>query len=79
MAGGRKKSASSSPPMLIRADGSMLSLSFVNRVNVVPGDTIWVEEKAEQVGWLRLFKDWSQIIYQFGFGAAGFKILQGGL
>lgn len=79
MASGRKKSASSSPPMLIRADGSMLSLSFVNRVNVVPGDTIWVEEKAEQVGWLRLFKDWSQIIYQFGFGAAGFKILQGGL
>ncbi|MGV0960722.1 MAG: SLBB domain-containing protein [Limnohabitans sp.] len=79
MAGGRKKAASSSPPVLIRADGSMLNLSFINRVDVAPGDTIWVEEKAEQVGWLRLFKDWSQIIYQFGFGAAGFKILQGGL
>ncbi|WP_146182748.1 SLBB domain-containing protein [Limnohabitans sp. Jir72] len=79
MAGGRKKIASSSPPMLIRADGSMLRLSFVNNTNVAPGDTIWVEEKEEQVGWLRLIKDWSQIIYQFGFGAAGFKILQGGL
>lgn len=79
MAGGRKKIASNSPPLLIRADGSTLSLSFVNQVNVAPGDTIWVEEKAEQVGWLRLFKDWSQIVYQFGFGAAGFKILQGGL
>ena len=79
MAGGRKKIAASSPPILIRADGSMLRLSFVNRVHVAPGDTIWVEEKEEQVGWIRLFKDWSQIIYQFGFGAAGFKILQGGL
>lgn len=77
--------------MLIRADGSVianrahsslfgLGLSRFVSQKVYPGDSIFVPETVDKRSPYTLFiqgaKDWSQLFYQFGLGAAAIKTLR---
>jgi protein involved in polysaccharide export with SLBB domain len=73
--------------ILIRADGSAISSeSALWRSNktmatvVMPGDTIIMPEKVDkETSWnaaVRNAKDYTQILYQLGLGAAAFKSLR---
>ena len=42
---------------------------------VQPGDTLVVPLKPEKSSFIKNAKDWTQIFYQFGIGAAGIKAL----
>ena len=50
------------------------------RQPVYPGDSIFVPEKIDRrTGYTRFIigaKDWTQLVYQFGLGAAAFKVLR---
>jgi protein involved in polysaccharide export with SLBB domain len=73
---------------IVRADGSVVhardySNLFSNgfgAVNLMPGDTVVVPEKLDRTtkltAFLRGAKDWTQILYQFGLGAAAFHTLK---
>jgi protein involved in polysaccharide export with SLBB domain len=77
--------ANTSGVILMRADGSALTnqSSWRNEVlysKVMPGDTIVMPEKLDrESGWsvlLRNTKDFTQILYQLGLGAAAIKTLR---
>ncbi len=72
---------------VLRVDGSILSADStswfqrgVGSVEVMPGDTIVVPEKINaETGWTRFVggvKEWSQILANFGLGAAAIKVLR---
>jgi len=72
--------------ILVRADGSALSSqrfwggNDVLNAQVLPGDTIVMPEKFDrESGWsqtLRNAKDFTQVLYQLGLGAAAIKTLR---
>ncbi len=70
-------SANESWIYIVRADGSLVRERDA-RPALLPGDTIIVPEKVDRVGVVRRLKDWTQVLYQFGLGAAGLKILKDG-
>jgi len=83
LAGGPRKQADKSSIYVLRANGSVLSAAqsgflagSINRVRLMPGDAIVVPENFERTTWMRDIKDWTQILYQFGLGAAALKVLQ---
>lgn len=82
LAGGETASADGSQIYLIRADGTARSertSGWVRRLGGVPvnaGDTIVVPEVSGRTSWTQTFKEWTTILYQFGLGAAGLKVLQ---
>lgn len=76
LAGGRRPSARSNA-LVIRPDGTLADVSRLRDSDMVPGDTILVEEDTERVSWTRRLKDIGQIVYQFGLGAAGARVVQG--
>jgi hypothetical protein len=43
----------------------------------MPGDAIIVPEDYERTTWAKDLREWSQIFYQFGLGAAALKTLRG--
>ncbi|MCX7144328.1 MAG: hypothetical protein NT123_25515, partial [Proteobacteria bacterium] len=43
---------------------------------LMPGDTIVVPEDFERVTWTKVLKDYGQILYQFGLGAAALKVIK---
>jgi putative transcriptional regulator len=47
-----------------------------NRARLMPGDAIVVPEDFDRTTFTRNLKDWTQILYQFGLGAAAIKILR---
>jgi len=72
---------------IVRADGTVLHASRrgwwfdgLERVELMPGDTLVVPEKGNRetfwTGFTRGLKDWSQILYQFGLSAAAIKTLR---
>lgn len=65
--------ADRSETYLVRPNGSFIRAR--NREVLVAGDTIVVPEKVDRVTAVRRLKDWTQVLYQFGLGAAGVKIL----
>lgn len=65
--------ADGSGTYLIRPDGSFLLAS--GRVRLQPGDTIVVPEKVDRETAVRRMKDWTQVVYQLGLGAAGLNLL----
>lgn len=78
-------SADISGAILVRSDGSALSNQsyWINDVliaQVLPGDTIVIPEKFDrESGWsqtLRNAKDFTQVLYQLGLGAAAIKTLR---
>jgi hypothetical protein len=82
-AGGPRKEADRSSMYIIRADGSVMSrrqsgfiVSNLGGVRPMPGDTIVVPEDFQRTSWVKELKDWSQILYQFGLGAAALKVIK---
>jgi len=84
LAGGPRKQADRSSIYLLRANGSVVSARqsgffFSNSINSqrpLPGDAIIVPEDFERTTWMKDLRDWSQIFYQFGLGAAALKVLK---
>ncbi|WP_231137279.1 SLBB domain-containing protein [Chromobacterium paludis] len=80
LAGGINPSGDQSATYLLRADGTAVGngswLSSVGSQRVNPGDTIVVPEKLERSSWTQSLKEWTTILYQFGLGAAGLKVLK---
>lgn len=83
LAGGARKQADKASIYVLRANGSVVSAGqsgFFSRsiggVRLMPGDAIVVPEDFERTTWMRDLKDWTQIIYQFGLGAAALKVLK---
>ena len=81
-AGGPTNDADKSSLYVLRADGSVISKQQggwfgrgFNGERINPGDAIIVPEDLEKVSWIREFKDWTQIFYQFALGAVGLKVL----
>lgn len=58
---------------LIRADGTFTEAK--KNMTLLPGDTLVVPEKVDRQRFVSRLKDWTQILYQFGLGAAGLAIL----
>lgn len=84
-AGGVTKDGDKKSIYVIRADGSVLSKSQkgwfgsgnFDGLTLSPGDTIVVPEEFDKTSFVKNFKDWTQIFYQFGLGAAGLRVLRG--
>lgn len=81
-AGGTTKDADEKHAYVLKADGSVLSrqqsgwLSGFDGQRLMPGDTIVVPEQTDKTSWVKDLKDWTQILYQFGLGAAAIKVLK---
>jgi len=82
-AGGPRREADEKSIFVIRADGSVVSrrqsgffLGSLGSLKPMPGDAIVVPEDFERTTWVRTLKDWSQIFYQFGLGAAAIQVLK---
>ena len=82
-AGGPTKDADKSSIYVLRADGSVLSRrqggwlsSGLDSKQLMPGDSIVVPEELDKTSVMRNLKDISQILYQFGLGAAALKVLR---
>jgi hypothetical protein len=72
---------------VLRADGSIASRRVgawgragVGALRLSPGDTIVVPEKVDRetkyAAFMRGLKDWTQVVYQLGLGAAAIKVLR---
>lgn len=79
LAGGPTRSADSGSIFMIRANGSVVSnprggfFSYgrgVDDVKAEAGDTIFVPDEIDRTTWVQDLKDWTQIVYQLGLGAA---------
>ena len=87
LAGGPTRGADQGSVFVIRANGSVVSSPqgkgwFVSRrdlgtVRAEPGDTVFVPEEINKTTFVQDAKDWTQILYQFGLGLAGFKAVGG--
>jgi len=83
LAGGPLRTADDRAIYIQRADGSLASRrqsgwlagGFENLI-LMPGDSVVVPENFEYVSWTRTLRDWSQIFFQFGLGAAALKVLR---
>lgn len=79
LAGGPTIRADTSQIFVLRANGSVVGqhgwFSSARTARVMPGDTIVVPEDFERQTWTKTLKDWTQILYQFGLGAAALKVL----
>jgi protein involved in polysaccharide export with SLBB domain len=81
-AGGLRKEADSGSVYVLRADGSVISkrgggllLSSLDGMRPMPGDAIVVPEDLTRTTLTKDLKDWTQIFYQFGLGAAALKVI----
>ena len=82
-AGGISKFGDTGDVYVLRADGSVLAkrqsgwlMSSFDSGKLMPGDTIVVPEDVDRTTWTKVLKDYGQILYQFGLGAAALKVLQ---
>jgi protein involved in polysaccharide export with SLBB domain len=82
-AGGTRVEADRNNMFVLRADGSVVanegtwwSSGRLPGQNLQPGDAIVVPEDLYRTTWMKDLKDWTQIFYQFGLGAAAIKVLQ---
>ena len=78
-AGGPTAGADYRATFVVRANGSVVSArqggwwSGAARFEAepaLPGDTVFVPQQVDRVGWVQGAKDWTQILYQFGLGIA---------
>lgn len=85
LAGGPTRGADKQSLFVVRANGTVASAlqgagwfgvgdAFWNQT-VEPGDTIFAPEQIDRTTLVQDFKDWTQILYQFGLGVAGLKVL----
>jgi protein involved in polysaccharide export with SLBB domain len=83
-AGGPTRYADSKRTFVIRADGSVVARetrsglfsSSFDGLRIYPGDTIVVPTNITKTTRLRGFLDWSQVISNFGIGAAAINVLR---
>jgi protein involved in polysaccharide export with SLBB domain len=83
LAGGPRKEADKDSIYVIRADGSVVSgrnssflTASLDSTRLMPGDAIVVPEDFSRTTWTKDLKDWTQIFYQFGLGAAALKVIR---
>ncbi|WP_422012299.1 SLBB domain-containing protein [Roseateles sp.] len=87
LAGGPTRGADSSGTFVIRANGSVVSAkqqssgwismgTGFSTLAALPGDTIFVPEDLTKTTFSQEAKDWTQILYQFGIGAAALKTIR---
>jgi len=81
--GGPLRTADTGATYILRADGSVLSkrqsgwmMGSFDSERLMPGDTIVVPEDFDRTTWTKTLKDWGQILYQFGLGAAAIRVLK---
>jgi protein involved in polysaccharide export with SLBB domain len=87
---GPTESADVDNTFVLRADGSVatrpedrffgMTRGTVHRIVLAPGDTVVVPEKVDRettyTALIRGIKDWTQVVYQLGLGAAAIKVLR---
>ena len=87
LAGGPTRGADTSSTFVIRANGSVVSAkqqstgwislsSSFSTLPALPGDTVFVPEDLTRTTFSQEAKEWTQILYQFGLGAAALKTLK---
>ncbi len=87
LAGGPTRGADTASMFVLRANGSVVSarqsssgwLSTNNgmaTLAALPGDTVFVPEELNKTTFIQEAKDWTQILYQFGLGAAALKTIR---
>ncbi|KQW42075.1 MULTISPECIES: SLBB domain-containing protein [unclassified Roseateles] len=87
LAGGPTRGADSRSAFVIRANGNVVSSMQQNSgwfssgsglatVSAQPGDTIYVPEDLTKVTFSQEAREWTQILYQFGLGAAALNSLR---
>jgi protein involved in polysaccharide export with SLBB domain len=82
-AGGARKEADQKSIYVLRADGSVISkrntgtlFGSLDGMRPMPGDAIIVPEDLTRTSWVKDLKDWTQIFYQFGLGAAALTVIK---
>ena len=84
LAGGPTKGADMTSVLVVRANGSVVSTrqrqggwfaSDTRLEGIVSqaGDTVFVPEEMDKISWVQSLKDWTQVLYNFGLGAAAIK------
>jgi protein involved in polysaccharide export with SLBB domain len=85
LAGGPTRGADRDSIFVIRANGTVISESQsagffsggkLRETSALPGDTLFVPEELNKTTFIQNVKDWTQILAQFGLGAAAFKTLK---
>lgn len=87
LAGGTTRGADASSAFVLRANGSVVSARQKNggwllagggldALAAEPGDTIFVPEELNKTTFVQEAKEWTQILYQFGLGAAALKTIR---
>jgi protein involved in polysaccharide export with SLBB domain len=82
-AGGPTRNADKGKVFVVRANGSVVSKDAASgfwsggfsSMILMPGDTVVVPEQLNPGAAFRNFKDWSQILFNFGLAAAAIKVL----
>lgn len=82
LAGGPTRGADLASVFLVRVNGSVVSSrqssgwfrrGEIGSLAAEPGDTVFVPEEMDKTTFVQAAKDWTQILYQLGIGAAGIK------
>lgn len=85
LAGGPTRGADKNSAFVIRANGSVISnlqgsswfrSDRLTSIAALPGDTVFVPEEMDKTTFVQHAKDWTQILYQFGIGAAALQTLK---
>ncbi len=84
LAGGANRDADKSRAFVIRADGSVISKQYsstfrggsFNSIRLYPGDTIVMPQSVDKRATIRNLMDISQVVGQFGLGAAAINVLR---
>lgn len=86
-AGGPTRGADNGSTFVVRANGGVISArqvggdsfwshrSALNDAPAEPGDTLFVPEELDKTTFVQGAKEWTQILYQFGIGAAALAAL----
>ncbi len=82
-AGGPTRNADKGRIFVVRANGAVVSKDAASgfwsggfeSMVLMPGDTVVVPEQLNPGAGFRAFKDWSQILFNFGLAAAAIKVL----
>ncbi len=86
VAGGPTKGADEASTFVVRLDGSVISARLADNgwfssskglrdYAALPGDTIFVPEELNKTTFIQEAKEWTQIFFQFGLGAAALRTL----
>ncbi|RQO57138.1 sugar ABC transporter substrate-binding protein [Paucibacter sp. KBW04] len=86
LAGGPTKGADANSIFVLRANGSVVSArqksgwlisgGGLDGLTALPGDTVFVPEEMNKTTFMQEAKEWTQILYQFGLGAAALKTIK---